>query len=511
MSKPAAILDIDGTLVDTNYHHAIAWYRAFLQSGVTLPLWRIHRHIGMGGDQLVAALTDEDFDSEHGDDVRAAEKALYMALIDEVRPLEGARELVEDLARNDHAVVLASSAKPDEVEHYLDLLDVRELADAWTHSGDVERTKPQPDLVEAAVEKAGGGPAVMVGDSTWDCEAAGRAGIETIAVLTGGFSEAELREAGAAQVFGTLQRATRRNPEHFAGLKACAIGSLPVATARAGPRIAARRPSSMTPSTPERPAAATEAESPGLTRAEEDRRLLIRYHKQGDQAAREQLVQRLLPLARRMARRYRRSDEPLDDLVQVATLGLIKAIDRFDPARETAFSSYAVPTMLGELKRYFRDNGWAVHVPRGMQERVMQVDNAVKDLSRRIGRSPSVAEIGEMLDLSPEQVLEAMEAASAYDAVSLESYRFGDEGDGETYAESIGVDDERFELVEYCATIAPTLQALPPRDRIVLHLRFVEDLTQAEIAERVGVSQMHVSRLIRRALERLRTVADHAG
>ena len=257
--------------------------------------------------------------------------------------------------------------------------------------------------------------------------------------------------------------------------------------------------------------AATEAEPVGPTRAEEDRRLLIRYHRHGDQAAREQLVERLLPLARRMARRYRRSDEPLDDLIQVATLGLIKAIDRFDPARETAFSSYAVPTMLGELKRYFRDNGWAVHVPRGMQERVMQVDNAVKDLSRRLGRSPSVAEIGAQLDLSQEQVLEAMEAASAYDAVSLESYRFGDEGDGETFAESIGVDDERFELVEYSATIAPTLQALPPRDRIVLHLRFVEDLTQAEIAERVGVSQMHVSRLIRRALERLRTVAEHVG
>ena len=211
-----------------------------------------------------------------------------------------------------------------------------------------------------------------------------------------------------------------------------------------------------------------------------------------------------------MARRYRRSDEPLDDLVQVATLGLIKAIDRFDPARETAFSSYAVPTMLGELKRYFRDNGWAVHVPRGMQER---------DAGRQRGQGPLApprplafgGEIGQMLDLTPEQVLEAMEAASAYDAVSLESYRFGDEGDGETYAESIGVDDERYELVEYGATIAPTLQALPPRDRIVLHLQFVEDLTQAEIAERVGVSQMHVSRLIRRALERLRTVADHSG
>jgi RNA polymerase sigma-B factor len=167
--------------------------------------------------------------------------------------------------------------------------------------------------------------------------------------------------------------------------------------------------------------------------------------------------------------------------------------------------------MLGELKRYFRDNGWAVHVPRGMQERVMHVDATIKDLSRRYGRSPSITEIGAATKLTPEMVLEALEAASAYDAVSLESYRFGDEGDGETYADSIGVEDDRYELVEYGATIAPTLQALPARDRIVLHLRFVEDMTQAEIAERVGVSQMHVSRLIRRALERLRTVAEHAG
>jgi len=205
VTAPAAILDIDGTLVDTNYHHGIAWYRAFLQSGVVLPLWRIHRHIGMGGDQLVAALAGEDFDREHGDDVRAAEKALYMALIGEVRPLEDARELVEDLARDGRPVVLASSAKPDEVEHYLDLLDVRELATGWTDSGDVEKTKPEPDLVQAAIDKAGGGPAVMVGDSTWDCKAAGRAGIETVAVLTGGFSEAELREAGAVCVFGSLR------------------------------------------------------------------------------------------------------------------------------------------------------------------------------------------------------------------------------------------------------------------------------------------------------------------
>ncbi len=204
MSKPAAILDIDGTLVDTNYQHAVAWYRAFLQSGIVLPLWRIHRHIGMGGDQLVASLAGEDFDAEHGDDVRAAEKVLYMALIEEVRPFADARALLEHLKAQGHTVVLASSAKPEEVEHYLDLLDASDLADGWTHSGDVERTKPEPDLVAAAIEKAGGGDAVMVGDSTWDCEAAKRAGIETVAVLTGGFSEAELREAGATAVFPSL-------------------------------------------------------------------------------------------------------------------------------------------------------------------------------------------------------------------------------------------------------------------------------------------------------------------
>jgi HAD superfamily hydrolase (TIGR01549 family) len=200
---PAAILDIDGTLVDTNYHHAIAWYRAFRAHDVILPLWRIHRHMGMGGDQLVASLAGERFDAEHGDDVRDAEKERYMELINEVAPLEGARELLERLARR-HSLVLASSAKEDEVDHYLDLLDARELADGWTTSADVEQTKPQPDLVAAAVEKAGGGSAVLVGDTTWDCEAAKRADVPTIAVLTGGFSERELRDAGAACVFETL-------------------------------------------------------------------------------------------------------------------------------------------------------------------------------------------------------------------------------------------------------------------------------------------------------------------
>ena len=204
-SRPAAILDIDGTLVDTNYHHAIAWYRAFRRHGITLPLFRIHRHIGMGGDQLVGALAGERWDAEHGDDVRETEGGLYMELIDEVRPLEGARELLEALHERGHALVLASSAKPHEVDHYLDLLQARELADGWTTSGDVENTKPEPDLVAAAVEKAGGGPAVMLGDSTWDCKAAERAGVPTIGVLTGGFSEQDLRDAGAVCVVTELR------------------------------------------------------------------------------------------------------------------------------------------------------------------------------------------------------------------------------------------------------------------------------------------------------------------
>jgi HAD superfamily hydrolase (TIGR01549 family) len=176
---------------------------------VLLPIWRIHRHIGMGGDQLVGALGGERVEEEQGEDIRTAEKALYMALIEEVEPLHGARELIVDLKDRGHAVVLASSAKPDEVDHYLDLLDARELADDWTSSGDVEATKPEPDLVEVALDKAGGGEAVMIGDSTWDCEASKRAGVETIAVLTGGFSEDELLEAGATSVYESIDELRR--------------------------------------------------------------------------------------------------------------------------------------------------------------------------------------------------------------------------------------------------------------------------------------------------------------
>lgn len=202
-----AILDIDGTLVDSNYHHAIAWFRAFRQHGIVLPLWRIHRHIGMGGDQMVAALTDTRTEREHGDEIRAAEKALYLAFIEEVETMDGARDLIEELRRRDHTVILASSAKQQEVDHYLDLLGARELANGWTSSADVESTKPEPDLVQAALERAGAGEgedAIMIGDTPWDIEAARRAGVGTLAVRTGGFGADELREAGALRVYESV-------------------------------------------------------------------------------------------------------------------------------------------------------------------------------------------------------------------------------------------------------------------------------------------------------------------
>jgi HAD superfamily hydrolase (TIGR01549 family) len=213
MTPLIAILDIDGTLVDTNYQHAIAWYRAFRQHEVILPVWRIHRHIGMGGDQLVSALAGDDVESEKGDDIRAAEKTLYFELIDEVEPMDGARDLLVELKRRGHSVVLASSAKAEEVDHYLDLLDARDLTDDWTTSADVDATKPEPDLVEVAREKAGGGEAVMVGDTPWDCKAAEAAGVPTIAVLTGGFAESELRDAGAVAVFESIGELRERLDE----------------------------------------------------------------------------------------------------------------------------------------------------------------------------------------------------------------------------------------------------------------------------------------------------------
>jgi HAD superfamily hydrolase (TIGR01549 family) len=205
-----AILDIDGTLVDTNYQHAIAWYHAFRQHEIILPIWKIHRAIGMGGDQLVPHLIGEEKGEELGDDIRAAEKPLYLSMIEQVEPFDGARDLIVGLKDRGHTVILASSAKGNELEHYLDLLDVRELVDDWTMSDDVEETKPSPDLVNAALKKAKSDGGVMVGDTTWDIEAAKRADVETIAVMTGGFGEDELQEAGAIAVFDSIAELHQR-------------------------------------------------------------------------------------------------------------------------------------------------------------------------------------------------------------------------------------------------------------------------------------------------------------
>jgi HAD superfamily hydrolase (TIGR01549 family) len=200
----AALLDVDGTLIDANYHHALAWYRAFRKNDITLPIWRIHRAVGMGGDQLVAALVGEEVDAEQGDAIREDRDKMYADLIEEVAPFEGAHEFVLALLERDVAVVLASSSPQDEIEHYLELLDVRTLVDAWTTKDEVDETKPEPDLVRAALRKADGREAVMVGDTTWDVEAATKAGIPTIGVMTGGWWRRELEDAGAVAVFESV-------------------------------------------------------------------------------------------------------------------------------------------------------------------------------------------------------------------------------------------------------------------------------------------------------------------
>jgi HAD superfamily hydrolase (TIGR01509 family) len=219
--RRTALIDIDGTLVDSNYHHTMAWSRAFEEQGIALPLWTLHRHLGMGGDQLVAAVAGDEVERTLGEELRDAWRRAYAPLLPEVRPAEDARALLHDLRRRGWTIILASSGAPDHTEHYLDLLEARDLVDDWTTSADVEATKPSPDLLHAALAKAGGGEAVLIGDSPWDVEAANRLGLPTACVLTGGFAAAELLEAGAAAVFAGLP-----------GLRA-AIDTLPVAPAAA--------------------------------------------------------------------------------------------------------------------------------------------------------------------------------------------------------------------------------------------------------------------------------------
>jgi RNA polymerase sigma-B factor len=256
------------------------------------------------------------------------------------------------------------------------------------------------------------------------------------------------------------------------------------------------------------------ARPPGFDRARRrsERELLRRYNRHGDLRAREELIQRFLPLARKLAGRYVHAGEPFEDLVQVACLGLLKAVDRYDPDRESDFVRYAVPTMLGELKRHFRDKGWSVRVPRAKQELVMKVSDAMDTLPAKLGRSPRPRDVAEALCVSVEEVLEAMEAATAYEAASLDAPRPGaGRDDGWTLGDSIASDERGYELVDIGDALGDTLRAMPERDRMILRLRFEHDLKQAEIAKHVGISQMHVSRLLRRSLNRLEAVADSSA
>jgi RNA polymerase sigma-B factor len=236
-----------------------------------------------------------------------------------------------------------------------------------------------------------------------------------------------------------------------------------------------------------------------------ERRLLERYARDHSPIVREELVDRFMPLARRLAARYAGGAEPFDDLVQVASVGLVKAIDRFDPDRGTAFSTFAVPTILGELKRHFRDRGWSVHVPRDVQERILKVERASAELPAKLGHSPTVHEIAERIEATDEEVLEAMHASQGHHAVSLDATStMGDGDEPGPLRDRIGSEDLSFDTVEYGEAIAPVLDEISERDRKVLHLRFVEDMTQSEIAQEVGVSQMHVSRILRATIEKLR-------
>jgi RNA polymerase sigma-B factor len=235
---------------------------------------------------------------------------------------------------------------------------------------------------------------------------------------------------------------------------------------------------------------------------------LFARHRQGDPTAREALVRRFLPLARSLARRYDRSSEPFEDLLQVASLGLLKALDRFDPAMGHPFASFAVPTILGEMRRHFRDAGWSVHVPRGSQERALKVRDAQERLANTQGRAPTVNELAQYLELDKGEVIDAMQAIQAYESLSLDAPRPGATDEATSYGDAMGEEDARYELVELDATVSAVMGRVPQRERQILHMRFVEDLTQTEIAERIGISQMQVSRLLRRSLDQLRTLTS---
>jgi RNA polymerase sigma-B factor len=239
--------------------------------------------------------------------------------------------------------------------------------------------------------------------------------------------------------------------------------------------------------------------------AENDKILLRRYHEQGDLQAREQLIEQYMSLVRSLARRYSYRGEQFDDLVQIGAIGLIKAIDRFDLSRGVELTTYATPNIIGEIKRHFRDRGWAVRVPRGLQELNVQLSRLVEQLTVQLGRSPTIPELAKAAGVEEEAVLEALESGRAYSSLSLSQGSGGqDEGDELDPLESLGEIEHQYEVSEDRAVLAPGFRVLDDRERRILHLRFFEGLTQSQIAQQVGISQMHVSRLIRRALEKIR-------
>jgi RNA polymerase sigma-B factor len=235
-----------------------------------------------------------------------------------------------------------------------------------------------------------------------------------------------------------------------------------------------------------------------------DRELLRRYHEEGDLSAREQLIEQYLSLVRSLARRYAYRGEQLDDLVQIGCIGLIKAIDRFDIDRGVELTTYATPNIIGEIKRHFRDKGWSVRVPRGLQELNVQLSRLVEELTVQLGRSPTISELSEASGADEEDVLEALESGRAYTSLSLSGGGGSEDDDSLDPMETIGEEEHRYEISEEWAVIAPGLRVLDDRERKILHLRFFQGLTQSQIAQQVGISQMHVSRLIRRSLEKIR-------
>jgi RNA polymerase sigma-B factor len=237
---------------------------------------------------------------------------------------------------------------------------------------------------------------------------------------------------------------------------------------------------------------------------ESDKVLLRRYHEQGDLQAREQLIEQYMSLVRSLARRYSYRGEQLEDLVQIGAIGLIKAIDRFDVNRGVELTTYATPNIIGEIKRHFRDKGWSVRVPRGLQELNVQLSRLVEQLTVQLARSPTITELAKAAGVEEEEVLEALESGRAYSSLSLSSGGGTEDGEELDPLESIGTEEHQYDISEDRAVLAPGFRVLDERERKILHLRFFEGLTQSQIAQQVGISQMHVSRLIRRSLEKIR-------